>query len=172
MNAPRYRSVEEMPEKMRLLFQDQYLAEHTAKQARQKAREAQPAPVIPTPVTSPAGGLGFKPHGAVLVGTDHAALDALNKTERRYYDLLRTRPDLVWIGVHVWKLRLAANTYFTPDFTTLDSSGCLTMIDTKGGFTREDAQLKLKLVARTFPMFRIVKAVWEKGRWNETVLPA
>lgn len=98
------------------------------------------------------------PFAAMNVGADEVALAALNKTETRYYAILKTRPNLLWIGVHVIRFRLAANTHYTPDFATLDTNGLMTMIDTKGAWTWEDAQLKMKLAARMLPMFRWMKA--------------
>lgn len=144
-----------MPPGMRRLFEQQY-----AEDAQRKALELQPAPQPQQKsLAEPALTVAFRPYAAMNVGADAVALADLNKTEKRYYEILKTRPDLVWIGVHTFRLRLAANTHYTPDFTTLDTQGVLTMIDTKGAFTWEDAQLKMKLAARLFPFFRFVKAV-------------
>jgi hypothetical protein len=135
---------------MRKLFEQQYVADTAVKIAKKAKAERQQAPEIPIPP--------FAPFRAMNVGVDEVALDGLNKTERRYLEILRQREELVWIGVHTFRLRMAANTHYTPDFATLDKDGLFTMIDTKGAFTREDAQLKIKLAARMFPMFRWVKA--------------
>jgi len=100
----------------------------------------------------------FVPYRAMNVGADEVALSKLNKTETRYLEILRSRPENLWIGVHVWRARIAANTHYTPDFATLDTDGVFTFYDSKGGFVYEDSQLKMKLVARMFPFFRWVKA--------------
>lgn len=143
--SARFKNIEDMPPGMRKLFQEQYLAEHQKAQAKKLAQEA-------APVEIPA----FQPHRAIEV-CDEVALAELNKTEARYLEILKARDDLVWIGVKAIRLRLAANTHYTPDFATLDKAGILSIIDTKGGHTWEDAQLKMKLVARLFPFLRVVK---------------
>jgi hypothetical protein len=148
---------------MRKLFEKQYVADTAVKIAKKAKAERQQPPEMPIPPVAP--------YRAMNVGVDEIALDGLNKTERRYLEILRQREELVWIGVHTFRLRMAANTHYTPDFATLDKDGLFTMIDTKGEFTREDAQLKIKLAARMFPMFRWVKAELTPARGGRNPKP-
>lgn len=78
------------------------------------------------------------------------------------------------------KLRLADNTFFTPDFLVFASDGVVELHDTKGTTTKkradgskdkapwieEDAKIKLKVVAELFPfrVFAIFKTAegWQK----------
>lgn len=140
--SARYRSIDDMPPGMRKLFEAQYVQEAEAKMQQNAT------PQIPN----------LKPYRPMNVGADEGALANLNKTETRYLEILRSRPELIWIGVHVFQFRIAANTHYTPDFATLDKDGIMSMIDAKGAYTYEDAQLKMKVVARMFPFFRWVKA--------------
>lgn len=136
---------ENMPAGMRKAFEEQYLKDHAKRQDPVALTDEILAKVQ------------FVPYRAMNVGADEVALADLNKTERRYLEILRGR-DLVWIGVKMFRLRMAANTHYTPDFQTLDKTGTLTMIDTKGGHVWEDAQLKIKLAARLFPFLKFVRA--------------
>lgn len=76
----------------------------------------------------------------------------LNKTERAYLTHLRSLPSSAWIGIQNITLKLADDCRLTPDFAVLDRDGKLTLVDVKG-FQREDAFIKMKVAARSFPMF-------------------
>lgn len=89
----------------------------------------------------------------------------LNRTERAYLAHLRAK-SLVWIGVQNITIKLADDCRLTPDFATVDAAGKLTLIDVKG-FQREDAFIKMKVAARSFPMFRFVIVTKNGGGWNE-----
>jgi len=175
---PRYKSLDDMPPGLRKLFDAQFEKTEDGKIVERKPtpppkicvqdqiakhKKDKGVPKIPfnhfedsTIIRSDLP--VFVPHRAMNVGADEIALSHLNKTETRYLEILRSRPENLWIGVHVFRLRIAANTHYTPDFATLDTDGVFTFYDSKGGWTFEDAQLKMKLVARMFPFFRWVKA--------------
>jgi hypothetical protein len=177
---PRYKSLDEMPPSVRTLFEAQFectedgkiverkssppakicvqnqIMEHKQKRAKELIeviREAHTPDELLNPDLPK-----FIPHRPMNVGADEIALSNLNKTEKRYLKILRSRPENLWIGVHVFRLRIATNTHYTPDFATLDTDGVFTFYDSKGGWTFEDSQLKMKLVARMFPFFRWIKA--------------
>lgn len=87
----------------------------------------------------------------------------MNKTEAAFAAYLRTEQvagRVLWFGFEQVKLRLADNTYFTPDFGVMYANGELWLVDTKGTkkdggrykpWVEEDARIKLKVAAETFP---------------------
>jgi len=177
---PKYKSLDEMPAGLRKLFDEQFVRTEDGNiverpNPKRIVRTEVPETVAPEPIkvnnrmivqvpeqkvqsSIIQDPMPFIPHSAMNVGADEIALSNLNKTETRYLEILRSRPENIWIGVHVFRLRIAANTHYTPDFAALDTEGVFTFYDSKGGWTFEDAQLKMKLVARMFPFFRWVKA--------------
>lgn len=89
--------------------------------------------------------------------------DGLNKLERRFRDRVL---EPAYVGGRIgryWrepvKLRLAGRTYYTPDWLVMTSLGehglpaLFTFIETKG-FMRDDASVKLKVAADSYPCFR------------------
>jgi len=159
-HGARFSSIEDMPPKMRALFDKQYVSNSDAEQMRKQVDpylSITPPPKICVNQTS--GEFPFRPYSAMNVGADETTIAGMNKTERRYWEILKAREDLLWVGAKTMRFRLAGNTHFTPDFQTLDKDGIFSQIDTKGGYTREDAQLKIKLAARMLPMFRWVKVI-------------
>ncbi len=94
----------------------------------------------------------------------------LNKTEERYWKILKADPMLSFVSHHTIKLQLAEKCWYTPDFNFVDARG-LVFVETKGGFERDDAIVKLKTAARLFPQFTFIKAKYVKGQWTETVMP-
>lgn len=106
------------------------------------------------------------PKRAALAMRPTADEAKLNQTERRYLVTLRDqRPEPHdWIGVQCVTLKLADDTRYTPDFWTL-TRGELVAHEVKGGFTRDDAWVKLKVAARLYPFIRFRLARYEKGGW-------
>jgi hypothetical protein len=88
------------------------------------------------------------------VRTVNKDADGMNKTESAYAAHLA---GLKMLGqVHeFWfegiKLKLAANTFYTPDFLVQFSSGDLECHEVKG-FWEDDARVKIKVAADKFPM--------------------
>lgn len=99
---------------------------------------------------------------------------AMNKTEAAYGDLLK---DWVGIGVIQWyrfeglKLRLADNTFYTPDFAVMGTDGVMEMHEVKG-FWQDDARVKIKVAAEMYP-FRFIavkpRAKKSGGGWEREV---
>ncbi|KIQ21560.1 DUF1064 domain-containing protein [Xanthomonas campestris] len=96
---------------------------------------------------------------------------ALNKTEQAYaahLELLRAAGQIVWHRFEGVKLRLADNTFYTPDFAVMAADGVLEMHEVKGFWT-DDARVKIKVAADQYP-FRFVafKAQAKKhgGGWQ------
>ena len=55
---------------------------------------------------------------------------------------------------------------FTPDFLVWELDGTLSLEETKGGFIRDDAAAKLRLVPRIFPEFRFRLCQKVRGVWR------
>ena len=96
---------------------------------------------------------------------------SLNKTEQRYFQILQMRFPNGYVQAHTIKLQLAEKCWYTPDFSYTLPTGALVFVETKGGFERDDAIVKLKTAARQFPQFTFIKAKYVKGKWTEQVMP-
>lgn len=93
----------------------------------------------------------------------------MNKTESAYADYLRNQRDIRkihWFEFEAVKLRLADNTYYTPDFVVLPADGVLAFHEVKGHW-RDDARVKIKIAAALFP-FKFIAATKKKavGGWE------
>lgn len=98
----------------------------------------------------------------------------MNKTEEAYAAHLERLKGLGWV---VWyrfeglKLRLADNTFYTPDFAVMDARYELQCHEVKGFWT-DDARVKIKVAAEMYPIkFIAVKAQSKKngGGWDHEV---
>jgi hypothetical protein len=79
---------------------------------------------------------------------------AMNKTEAAYaatLDARRFAGEVAWFKFEGVKLRLADNTFYTPDFAVMLSNGALEMHEVKG-FWQDDARAKIKIAADLYPM--------------------
>ena len=82
-----------------------------------------------------------------------------NKTEQAYEDYLSARQvtgSILWFKFEGVKLRLADNTFYTPDFSVMLASGQMEMHEVKG-FWQDDARAKIKIAAELYP-FRFLAA--------------
>jgi hypothetical protein len=97
---------------------------------------------------------------------------AMNKTETAYESDLRdalSLGDILWYRFEGVKLRLADNTFYTPDFAVLASDHVLEMHEVKGWWT-DDGRAKIKIAAEMYPFrFKAVKARAKRdgGGWSE-----
>jgi hypothetical protein len=95
---------------------------------------------------------------------------AMNKTEAAYaatLDQRRYAGEVAWFKFEGVKLRLADNTFYTPDFAVMLSDGALEMHEVKG-FWQDDARAKIKIAADLYPMRFVavrVKSKKEGGGW-------
>ena len=95
----------------------------------------------------------------------------LNKTEAAYESLLRTRQmvgEVLWFRFEGVKLRLADNTFYTPDFAVMVADGQIELHEVKG-FWADDARVKIKVAADQYPFrFIAVKARSKRdgGGWK------
>jgi hypothetical protein len=96
----------------------------------------------------------------------------LNKTEEEYageLELAKRAGEIEWWAFEPVKLRLAASTFYTPDFGVL-RKGRLEMHETKGTFCREDWAVKFKVAAQMYPFLRFLtirkRRVKDGGGWE------
>lgn len=87
----------------------------------------------------------------------------MNGLEQRYANYL-TALGVDW-KYEPFKLRLAENTTYSPDFCYQEDDGTLTVVETKG-YWRDDAIAKTKIAAAQFPWFRFMAVQWEGGAWK------
>lgn len=103
--------------------------------------------------------------GRLKVGT-------MNKTEAAYDQhlaLLQHAGEIVWRRFEGLKLRLADNTFYTPDFAVMAADGVMECHEVKG-FWQDDARAKIKVAADQYPFrFKAVKVRPKKdgGGWEE-----
>lgn len=77
----------------------------------------------------------------------------MNKTEAEYAEFLERRK---WAGEVAWykfegvKLRLADNTFYTPDFAVMLATGEFQLHEVKGHW-QDDARVKIKIAADLYP---------------------
>lgn len=96
---------------------------------------------------------------------------AMNKTEQAYADTLEWRRragEVAWYKFEGIKLRLADNTFYSPDFAVMLSDGALELHEVKGHWL-DDARAKIKIAAELYPFrFIAVTPVSKKagGGWN------
>lgn len=93
----------------------------------------------------------------------------MNKTEAAYSEYLRNQRDIRaihWFHFEAIKLRLADDTYYTPDFVVLPADGILELHEVKGHW-RDDARVKIKVAAALFP-FKFIAVTRKKsvGGWE------
>lgn len=95
----------------------------------------------------------------------------MNKTEAAYSATLEGRKSLgsvSWFKFEGVKLRLADNTFYTPDFFVMLTSGELECHEVKG-YWQDDARVKIKVAADLYPFqfFGITaKPKKEGGGWS------
>lgn len=92
---------------------------------------------------------------------------AMNKTETAYDLLLKQRlhaGEIQWYRFEGVKLRLADNTFYTPDFFVMNAEGLLECHEVKG-YMLDDAAVKIKVAAATYPfVFLLIRK--ERSAWT------
>ncbi|WP_225182143.1 DUF1064 domain-containing protein [Pectobacterium aroidearum] len=95
----------------------------------------------------------------------------MNKTETAYsqhLEILKRAREVLWYRFEGVKLRLADNTFYTPDFAVMTASGTMEMHEVKG-YWQDDARVKIKVAADIYP-FRFIsikpRAVKAGGGWE------
>lgn len=88
----------------------------------------------------------------------------MNKTEIAYASVLeglKRAGNILWYRFEGLKLRLADNTFYTPDFAVMRDDGVMECHEVKG-FWMDDARVKIKVAAEMYP-FRFY-AVKERAK--------
>lgn len=96
---------------------------------------------------------------------------AMNKTEAAYaqeLEILRRAGEVAWYRFEGLKLRLADNTFYTPDFAVMKANGLMECHEVKG-YWADDARVKIKVAAEMYP-FRFIaikaRAKRDGGGWE------
>jgi hypothetical protein len=92
----------------------------------------------------------------------------MNKLETKFSEHLKTLEhsgEILWWKFEGVKLRLADKTFLTVDFASMGSDGLLTMWECKG-FMEDDAAVKLKVAAATYPFRFVLVTKGKAGLWN------
>lgn len=95
----------------------------------------------------------------------------MNQTEQAYADrlkLLQHAGQIAWFKFEGLKLRLADNTFYTPDFAVMLADGTLECHEVKGHW-QDDARAKIKIAADLYPFRFIavkVRARKRGGGWE------
>ena len=95
---------------------------------------------------------------------------AMNKTEASYdahLAAMQYAGQILWRKFEGLKLRLADNTFYTPDFAVMAADGVIECHEVKG-FWQDDARAKIKVAADLYPFrFLAVRAKSKKegGGW-------
>lgn len=132
---------------------EQQLAEYLA-------RNPNTADTRTPPFKLPANQAGAFALGRLPLGT-------MNKTEAAYasyLEILKHAGEVLWWKFEGVKLRLAYNTFYTPDFAVLMADGLFHCHEVKG-FWRDDALVKIKVAASIYP-FRFIAVKKVKEGWQ------
>lgn len=81
----------------------------------------------------------------------------MNKTEEAYQQQLEVRKfagEVAWYKFEGMKLRLADNTFYTPDFAVMLADNTMELHEVKG-YWQDDARAKIKIAADLYP-FRFI----------------
>jgi hypothetical protein len=157
-------------------WSDAQLAEFEAKRGRSsipatagtKARRGdrlgdEPMPPLQIPTFAPKGGLD------ALYALGRIAKGKMNGTEKAYaqrLEVLKHDGAIIDWKFHVLRVRLADNTYYEPDFIVMTAERELQIHETKGSFTTDKGQIKVKLCAEVLPWFRVFKCSKQNdGSW-------
>lgn len=114
--------------------------------------------------------MSFPPHSRRLA-LGRLKTGEMNKTEAAYdahLGQLQHAGEVLWRKFEGLKLRLADNTFYTPDFAVLAADGVMECHEVKG-FWEDDARVKVKVAASLYP-FRFkavtVRAKKHGGGWS------
>jgi hypothetical protein len=125
------------------------------------ARRGQSGP-LPADVRHSTSGLARMPRGE---------MNKLEASYAQHLEVLKRAGIIVWYGYEAITLRLAKRTRYTPDFTVVTAEGRVEFHETKGGYWRDDARVKIKVAAEMYPWARFVGITARRerdgGGWAE-----
>lgn len=112
-----------------------------------------------------------KQSGAAVFALGRLKTGQMNKTEAAYaahLEVQKSLGDILWYKFEGVKVRLADNTFYTPDFAVMTHDGSLEMREVKGHW-QDDARVKIKVAADQYPFKFIAVKVRSKkdgGGWS------
>jgi len=95
-------------------------------------------------------------------------MNSVEAAYQLYLDALKQSGAVKWHKFEGLKLRLADNTFYTPDFAVMVADGTLECHETKGFWT-DDARVKIKVAASLYPFrFKAIRKQTKKagGGWD------
>ena len=95
----------------------------------------------------------FNRHGRG-VGRKPGVMNGIEREYAAHLESLRIAGKIEWYVFDAVKLRLAENTFYTPDFFVMLANGEIEVREVKG-FWEDDARVKIKVAADKFP-FRFI----------------
>ena len=114
---------------------------------------------------------GFNPSQKKRFALGRLKTGEMNKLEEKYsvyLEGLKQAGEILWFKFEGLKLRLADNTFYTPDFFVMLADETLECREVKGHW-QDDARVKIKVAASIYP-FRFVatKPIAQKhgGGWS------
>ena len=113
---------------------------------------------------------GWKKGQSAVRALGRLPVGAMNKTEAAYAAHLEARKhagEVAWWRFEGLKLRLADNTFYSPDFCVMLANGECEIHECKG-FWQDDARVKIKVAADQYPFRFIAVTVRPKkdgGGW-------
>lgn len=93
---------------------------------------------------------------------------AMNGTEKAYASLLELQKRagaILDYRFEAVKLRLADLTFYSPDFLVVKED-CFELHEVKGGFIRDDAMVKIKVAAESFPWIKFMLCQYKGKQWR------
>lgn len=141
-----------------------------AKLAAHLSRHGVPGSVSTVDTSAPPFAIPLDKPGGGRLALGRLKTGEMNKTEARYDQHLQAITGIViaWHKFEGVKLRLADNTFYSPDFAVMLLNGSLEMHEVKG-FWEDDARVKIKVAAALYPFrFKALKPIAQKngGGWS------
>lgn len=145
-------------------WSEDQLAEHLA-------RHGVPAGMSHVATCAPPFAVSADKPGGGRLALGRLKTGEMNRTEARYAEYLGEQHHagiIAWFKFEAVKLRLADNTFYSPDFAVMLLNGAIEMHEVKG-FWEDDARVKIKVAASLYPFcFKAVMPVAQKrgGGWK------
>lgn len=94
-----------------------------------------------------------------------------NKLEQEYASYLEQRKmakEIIWYSYEPIRIKLADNTFYSPDFLVMDRNYNLEVHEVKGWW-RDDARVKIKVAASLFPA-KFIAITKRKKQWQFEII--
>jgi len=109
--------------------------------------------------------VSFNRNGKPFFAQGRLKVGEMNRGERAYaahLERMKEVGQILWWKFEGLKLRLADNTFYTPDFAVLAADGVMECHEVKG-FWQDDARVKIKVAADLYPFrFKAMKPEAQK----------